>query len=716
MKEELLRVLNVKLDDVMINIESLNELNKKIEKAEEDLSYIKGKIDLFTENDKYNVLNFTKLSHDEFDNVLSIVGSDIGNVFKTNNCNYEGLVYLINGINNGVSLSLTLEQENAINYLINGMEGVMHNDMAIVDGLYLAKTRFAIDDVNVLNEKKNEFERIISSANNDEYLDEIDEIQEAMTFSGLDSSQMNDILVYLLNYNAEIYNKEKETKKYEVKEEVQDVEENVGDDLEISSESDIVKEPQEKVEEQVVFNDSKDDVEFHLPEFNKIEEKNEKEEISIPTNYEIPVMPLEENVADNIDVSIPDLPLDQEVAKESQEEVQNNDIDTDFKDIVPQEDYEEYKPLDETISITPVNPKASTREVQRLFQEFGVNISDDELNNYTEGDAEEYKKIITVLKDNDVLDDLVKDKDLFREIIVNSRESDIVNVLNIIKNDLSVDSEDYGTTLKIVINTIPSVFVNNGGNYDNFVNNVQLFKELGINLVNLFDFSKEVLIANHDNILNNYELVKNYNINIDYKNAKYYLLLDDIASRMDYYVESLYKDENKDEMFDGIQFIKEYPGKLNMVTSETIKRLRYSSENNRKVFGSKPNSLTGEITNLKVNVLDIPEDYMNAFFDNHFDGISSDEVRQYAKLCNNSVNVGNFVNELSDLEKYHDNLRYNINGINISYNKVVRLYNTLRSYGIDINKSKEFAVCYNLVITKDEYHSLKKVLTEGVGE
>ena len=185
---------------------------------------------------------------------------------------------------------------------------------------------------------------------------------------------------------------------------------------------------------------------------------------------------------------------------------------------------------------------------------------------------------------------------------------------------------------------------------------------------------------------------------------------------MDYYVESVYKDELKNEMFDGYNFIKDYPSKLNVVTDETIKRLRYSSENGKKVFGSKPNSLAGEITNLKVNVLDIPTDYMDNFFDNKFDNITEDEVRQYVKLCNNSSNVGNYLDELSSLEKYHNNLRYEFDGIKVSFNKVERCYNTLRSYGIDKKKALEFAVCYNLVITKDEYNKLKNVLVEGVGE
>ena len=117
---------------------------------------------------------------------------------------------------------------------------------------------------------------------------------------------------------------------------------------------------------------------------------------------------------------------------------------------------------------------------------------------------------------------------------------------------------------------------------------------------------------------------------------------------------------------------------------------------------------------MKVNVLEISPEYTNRFFDNKFDIITLDEVREYTKLCRNSSNIGNFTDELSFLEKYHNGLRYTIGEINISYNKVIRGYNTLRSYGIDKKKALLFAVCYNLVITKEEYNKLNDLL-ERIG-
>ena len=257
---------------------------------------------------------------------------------------------------------------------------------------------------------------------------------------------------------------------------------------------------------------------------------------------------------------------------------------------------------------------------------------------------------------------------------------------------------------------MPSVFINDGGNYNNFVRNVELFKNLGINLINLFDFSKEVFIADHELVEKNVDVINKYGFEITFKNAKYFLLIPNIADKLDYYIESVYLDKEKNETFDGVEYIKGYAAKLNVVTDETIKRLRYASETGRKVFGTKPGSLSGEITNLKVNALDISGDYMNKFFDNEFANLTGDEVREYVKLVHNSSNVGDYSDELDKLNQYRDGLRYNIDGIKVSCNKVIRNYSILRSYGIDSKKALQFAVCYNLVITKEEYDKLNDLL------
>ena len=771
MKEELIRVLNAKLNDINKNINSLMEINGKIDAENEKLSYATRILNGFKDGETYNILNFIKLSKEDFKKVLEIIDNDVEKIFSTNSCNYDGLIYLINGINNGVSLSLTDEQKNGIEYLIRGLSSKEEEYEAVIDGLQLVKARFPISDLDVLNKEKDNYMTIINKFDEKDYIDDTEKVCEAIEFSELNKNETVDLLTYLLEYNAKIYEEKKnqviaqniedniahiepEIDKEEIvqdnsydftfnpinsfempkdDEETENVELNVEKDEGLKNESNV------ESEELVSSVSSEEHEEKDKPSFD-IETKDNTEEMSInfeneekkeePSNeiaFEIPSFELP---VDDDKVEIPEnIILDNDLKKEETSDIDNDisntevehsendnqftieeekneitpEIDEDFKDIVSKDDYYEEYNVEED--------KTSNRELQRLFADYEIKeleISDDMLL----GNADNYKKVLETLKKHNILDKFRNNKELLKEVILSSGEDEIEEVLKIIKNDLSVDDEDYDITLGIAINTLPTIFVKDNGNYDNFVKNVKLFKEIGINLINLFDFSKEVFIADNAIALNNYSIVKKYNVGIDYKNAKYLLMLNNIAEKMDYYVESSYIDKTKDETFDGIAYINNFAVKLNCVTDETIKRLRYASMNSKKVFGSKPNSLTGEITNLKVNVLELDDNYRNSFFNNEFNGLTNEEVREYIKLTRNSSNVGNYSDELERLNEYHNGLRYNINGILVSYNKVVRNYNILRSYGINKTKALHFAVCYNLIITKDEYNNLRNLVEE----
>ena len=741
MKDELLRVLNNKLDDITKDINSLEELNGKIEKENEELVYVRRILKQFSENEEYDVLNFVKLSKTDFEHVLDITNNDSRNIFNTNGCNYEGLIYLINGIKSGVSLSLTDEQRSGIEYLIRGLSEKEEEKEAVIDGLQLVKSRFEVSDVDALKGEEKTYQTIIDKLNNEDYLSETDKISEAMKYSKLDDNDVIKILSFVLEYNYSVYKKnrfkpsveekkeeqitdynfapyeakESDFENAETKEEVVEAPSNEYNfkpldttTIELEKE-DVVVPPEETEEEKEIsfeipsYEEPKEEVSYIEP-MAEISEEENKEDLDITENNSsfVPNFDVNEDGHEEFGVNTDNVVSEleeTEVHEETEENKYEPLVDNDFKDVVSNEDYEEEN-------------KTSTRELQRLFAEYNLS---DELNGneLLEGNVNNYRETLEVLRENKILDDFVINKELFHEILLYSGKEEIDEVLKIIKNDLSVDEDDYKITLAIAINTIPTIFIKDGGSYDNFVRNTKLFKEMGINLVNLFDFSKEVFIVVNERIVNNYEIVKKYNVNIDYKNAKYYLVLPNIAERMDYYVESVYPDATKeDEVFDGINYINNYAVKLNNVCDLIIKRLRFASENKHRVFGSKPNSLTGEITNLKVNALDLGEDYLNKFFNNEFDGITFEETREFVKLIRNSSNVGNYADELSGLDKYRDSLRYVINGINVSYNKVIRNYNILRSYGIDARKALHFAVCYNLVITKEEYQSLKKVIDE----
>ena len=748
MREELIRVLNAKLDDINNNIDSLVELNNKIDGENDKLTYTKKILDIFKNGEDYDILKFVELKKDDFEKVLAIVENDAEKIFNTDSCNYDGLVYLIKGINNGVSLTLTEEQKSGIEYLIRGLNEKKEEYEAIIDGLILVKTRFEIDDIDILTNKKNEYSHTINKINANDYVDETDKIIEAMDFSHLTNDEKVKVLTFVLEYNAGVY-KEKGNSKIEeavktyddmVVEEpieateispVEEVEKFTFKPFEMQDISENAQEVSKKdtfenqeTSDVVTFEENNSNTSQDAKIYQYAETENEKvpeeNEISFeePSTFETSRV---EEPAETMEEVIPQdsTSLETNNFEEfsfSQEEHENlntthqveetpvtDTIDQDFAGIVTSNDDYEQDKIDET---------TSTRELQRLFGEFGLtNIEISE--RLLSGNANNYRKVIETLKRNDLLDRFASNKELMQSVMLNTGEEEIESVLKIIKDELSIDDDDYKVTVKIAVDTLPTIFIKDSGNYDNFVNNIRLFKNLGIDLISLFDFSKEVFIVDNEFALNNYNTVKNYNVEIDYKNAKYMLMLPNVAEKMDYYVESVYEDKTKgNEKFDGINYINNYAVKLNSVCDLTIKRLRYASETGNKVFGSKPNSLTGEITNLKVNALEIGDEYLNKFFNNEFDGISSEETREFTKLIHNSSNVGNYSDELEIIEKYHNGLRYVIEGINISYNKTVRIYNILRSYGINNNKALHFALCYNLVITKEEYDKLKGIIEE----
>lgn len=759
MKEELIRVLNSKLDEINSDITSLNGLNGKIDKEKEKLSFINGILNLFNTDGKFDPMNFDKVSKDDFLKALDMTGEEVSKLFNSDICNYDGLVYLISGIRSGISINLTNEQTNSIEFFIQALTGEKNDIEATIDGYSEVVSKYETSDVNALENKRDGYIKIKEDIDNDEYVKDIDLVKEAIEYAKVDSSKVIDILSYILQYNANLYKDNKpitlnlmdslEEKEEKFDEETNEESEN--ENIEVNEED---KTFESTLQPEFHFEQINNDV-FNLPNltFDNEEEKVVEEDtdtkeventipietvtfgepvesttdtstendypsfktfdeiinnsLNIPstTDY-VPLSDInsfelkEETENDSVDSPVVEPPL----SFSSYDEVpETNTFDNDFKDVVKSNDsYEEEE--------EKVDDKAiSTRELHKIFGKYGIeeNVI---LNELIDGDINEFQNILDTLKDNSILDDFKKNKELLIETLLYSDPAVINRVLSIVKEDLSTDEEDYEITLRIVINTIPTIFIKEGGNYDNFISNVEVFKRLELNLINLFDFSKEVFIADNELVTRNLEIVNQYDFDIDYKNVKYFLLIPNIEEKMDYYIESVYEDKLKNETFDGIKFIKEFAAKLNVVTDETIKRLRYASTNGSKVFGSKPGSLTGEITNLKVNTLDMNDIYLNSFFDNEFNGITNDEVREYVKLVHNSSNVGDYSDELDKLNEYRNGLRYTIEGINISYNKVVRNYNILRSYGIDAKKALQFAVCYNLVITKDEYNKLNDLL------
>lgn len=739
MKDELLKILEIKLKYLTDNIEALNRMNANLERENKGLEYIRYVLELFETSDgEYSVYNFSKLDRDNFDKVMVELPHDVEVRFETGNCNYEGLIYLINGINSGISLKLTDEQSNAIHYMVDAVVNRQMDYLARIDGILLAKSHLDINDLDELTSIKERYTNIVEKINTNDYVEETDEIIEAINYARVPNETIIEILTYLLQYNSEIYLQKKEI--VESKEEQALEEKNDEEEFDLSKPFVVAEEETDAVEIPIF-----EDVE---KEFNDLKLDN----IPLDANYEEPQVTEEEvketSLEDEADVpeeefDFSDTNYDEELEDIDLPEVDLEDgslVDNDFKDLAM--DDEEYSSLDieqeeqnEELTNEEVDYSELQEEVEKQPEtEEGKTLSDDILNVFNEyklsyeklddnhkgllqnGNAEEYKEILELLKEKDILSTFEKNADLLVQILVYS-DKDVVNkVLEIIENNLSVDKEDKVVTTNIMISALPSVFVKEPyGNHETFLLNLETFKSWGLDLINLFDFSREIYVMNHDKMLENYEKVKHYNLEITDKNAKYLLVLPNVEEKIDYYVETVATDTMKNgtgKTFDGSEFIKQYPNKLNSVTDETIKRLRYSSENGKKLFGAKENSLAAEITNLKVDVLNISDEYLRTYFNNEFDELSHEEELRYEKMLRDEKEYSMELDEvLESLNPYLNGLRYNIEGVNISYNKLVRNYNILVKNGVDKVTALIYGACHNSVITKEEYQKVKNTLS-----
>ena len=702
MNEELLKVLNVKLESVNNNIDALNNINGMLDREYENLDYVEKILGIFDDGrNQYDIIKFSGLKREDFDKVMTLMPSDVSSKFSTTSCNYDGLIYLIDGINNGISLALTEEQEDAIKYMLNGVNDKKMEYIAKIEGIKLAKGDLEETNMDVLEEKQDIYYKIVDELDNNKYVSQVDEVLDAIEYSEVNSDSKAEMLSALLKYNAEIYDE------HSIDDELEE-EENVSfHDPEVSN-IEVNEEVEEPVEEE-----------------KEEEEETPEEETPEDNSFDLPTadtMDFTDLVANNIE-----MPTEVEEEKEEETSEEEPEIDIEIPeqvmnglmDDVEAEAKAETEPENSVeIPVTPIPEEPQEvkqenlldeQELRKTLEDYHIKY-DDIVNkeDLLKGDIENYKDILNIFKDNDLLSDVTKNEVFLKDLLCCS-DKEVVNiVLDIIKKDFSIDEEDFYETARITIDSMPSIFVKEDkGNYENFVKNVDFFKGLNFDLISLFDFSREILLVDNNLLKKNCDLVSRYDVRLEPKNAKYLLALKDSVERIDYYVEAVYLDTITNKTFDGMNIVKTYPSKLDTVTDLTIKRLRYSSENGKKIFGSRENSIAGEIANLKVDVLNIPDDFFMRFFNNEFNDITNEEVKSYVDLINNNTNYEfNDNSVLSELNKYRNGNRYNIAGINISYNKVLRNYNILINNNIDKDKALEFAVCYNLVCTKEEYENV----------
>ena len=730
MEDKILKILKIKIDAINRNIDNLNYLNGELEKNDDDLHYIEGKIALFDDND---ILNFDNISKEDFDNILSMVNPEVAEIFKDKACNYEGIIYIIEGIRKSISLDLTSEQVGAINSFISGMKDKKENIVATISNLSENKDRLPETDLNILMNSLSEYNDIVSKFENHLYLTEIDEINEALDFATTPVSEKSDIFEYILKYNSEIYLANKDDNetvdlKTEVKEEdVPDYEFNTVD---VTTNLDTDESVEPELDEHKI-----DDVKFNLDNFKldnyetdnqeleeNVSEVNNDTNVEVPVpNFEIPVSNLE--TPETIEIKKDDEPSENNELNTVELEDIIKKIDAKLKEMENEEvenDLEDTK-IVETSEIAPVEIPSFENEIPEVENN---NVTDMKSmfdkyllpNMNVFNDQEEVELMLKELSDNNLINLFKNNKNILESMLSSYNHNDLLELITLIKDNLIVKNDEFDYVFSVVVETMPILFTNKEV-FGSFKENIKFFKEKNINIINIFDNYRELLIMNNQLMLNNYNKVVSYNIEINSDNVKYMLYNKDVLDNLDYYIEAIGREKGflgKEEIFDGVKYIKENPYKLNNATRDMLLKLRYTTENNGKLYGNKPGILSGEITNPKVDLINLTPEYLDTFFNGEYEVISKNELKnEIDGIQNIDMTIDENINKLDNSYKI-DDLKYKIDNFVLSRIKTIRIYNYLKSK-LSVKDALLIGLTYNSVLKKEEYDKVLNVVNQITG-
>lgn len=752
MQDRLIKILTVKIEAINKNIDNLNYLNGELLKNNNDLDYINDKISIFKTKD---ILNFDKIEKEDFEKILLMVDPSIKDIFADKTCNYQGIMYIIKGIREGISLELTANQEEAILKFIESLNVKSEELNEIIQNLEESRERLPEVNLNVLEESLENYQRIVNKLRENEYLVEIEEVVDALEFSNLPMEEKIDIFSYILKYNRDIYEA--------MPKEEKDIT-NQEDEFEEVKITDLNHEDTDFFEEK----------DFELPKFsmNKLNSSEDEEKVKMNLNNTIDL----EDIIQKIDDKIKELD-----ANTSNNSINNDELDgkeeiaEPIKDVEVKEDnnpleginFEDFK-LPESVDTTIASPTFKIdsnieipkendttklnrdvfvpqdltidvpEELESIQQDGELPIEEPKIevttpDNLPEETLKETEEIVAdnvenkqnILETNQTILENYQVLDLFKEYpdiiddTLKLNSSNLERILEIIKNDLSLKEEEFKKVLNIILETLPGIFMNDIM-ATTFINDIEFFKEYKINIINLFDNYRELLIIDNNILKENYKIVTSYQLELNNDNVKYLLANKKVLDNLDYYIEAMGHEKaflGREQSFDGVEYIKKYPYKLNMITRDALMKLRYSSENNLRIYGSKPGILAGEIANPKVDILTLPNEYIDLYFDNEYEFIDRSDMEKLLIDIyinhNIDLNMDEYLEKLDKLYKISD-LRYKINNIYLSRIKTIRIYNYLKTRSIPIKEALIIALTYHSVIKRDEYIEIEKQITKLV--
>ena len=752
MEDKLLKILKIKIDAINRNIDNLNYLNGELDKNNKFLDYIDEKIALFKDG---NVLKFEEISKEDFEKILSMVKSDVSDIFKDKTCNYEGIIYIIEGIKKSISLELTPEQTNAILAFIEGMKEKHDNLLETISNLSESKTRLPETDLTILTNNLDVYDNMVSKFENNLYLTEIDELSEALDYAGVDMSEKSDMFEYVLKYNSDIYSL-KESNDFSNPSLDEEVDFSAPDfkydEVDVAGELD---------KEEDDDDSSLDDIRFNLDSFNldnfKLDtDVNEpkkvvdESEITIPKTEteELPTIDiapsttdtaddikLEDTIDENHELNTVELnDIIKKIDDKLKEIDEENDTEINFNDepneLAPQLDEEpsnvevpfsipEIKneevemPTIETYDANDFQSEKSLDEIVNKYSLSNLNIKN---NNFDDVDL-----MLKIVSDHNLLDlfNSSNNKHILELMLDNYNSTDLEELFNLIKDNLVVKEKEYNKTFEILLEVMPILFTYREV-FSSFKENIRFFKEKNINIINLFDNYRELLIMDNNVLVKNYNKVNAYGFDINNDNVKYFLYNKNVLEKLDYYIEAYGYEKGflgKEEHFDGVSYIEKNPYKLNNASRDMLLKLRFASENNTKIFGNKPGILAGEITNPKVDIINLTPEYLNSYFSGDYDFVDKSELITLKNELNNlddlDMTIDSNIMKL-DAEYKKDELKYQFNKNIISRIKTIRIYNYLKNK-LSAHDALIIALTYNSVLEKDEYNNIVNIVTNLLG-
>ena len=781
MEDKLLKILKIKIDAINRNIDNLNYLNGELERNSKDLEYIEDKIELFKDGD---ILKFENIGKDDFNKILLMVNSSVSDIFKDKTCNYDGIIYIIEGIKKSISLQLTSEQTNAIMAFIEGLKDKRDNLIETISNLNESKNRLPETDLSILTNNLDKFNDIVSKFENKLYLTEIDEIGDALNFADVLVEEKVDIYEFILKYNSDIYTTRGE--EYSKSDNFINKEEanlDLPDFNTINVTHDLLdeKEKEEATEEKELDKEndtSFDDIKFNLDKFNLDSEIKEEEKPADGIDFELPPI----NFDNNYDLPKFNADLDTDLNVESEQtalkEEESHELNTiELEDIIKKIDAKlkemetdeknetEEKSQEEVKKIEVEEPKIELPKVEEnnpeevsYSNQFGnnevnglENISETEISNeideankidvepiasaepkitlnelynkYSIGelkidnqDLDDVDKMLGILVDNNLLDVFKENKNILEIMLSKYKNTELEELINLIKENLIVKNDEFIDTVNILIETLPILFTKVEV-FNDFKGNINFYKEKNINIINILDNYRELLIIKNESLVDNYNKVISYGLEINSDNVKYFLYNKNVLTNIDYYIEAIGYEKGflgKEDRFDGVTYIKKNPYKLNGASRDMLLKLRYTSENNGKIYGNKPGILSGEISNPKVDIIKLPEEYLSSYFNGEYTTISKSELdNELANLKEFDMTLDGALN-IIDQKYKKDELRYQIDNVIISRIKTIRIYNYLKTKTSSID-ALIIALTYNSVLKNSEYESIVNIVNNTVG-